>query len=125
MGVNAADLQTALKIVTSEKPVISLVHPQGFKLDKKKLVGLYKRPKVNLVAKDDTGISREKEAGITFITKRSSELPVRSLRLIFLGGGSREERKRRILGSPISFNRFGHRAPNPTARSIWPTPWNP
>ncbi|MCB0406225.1 MAG: insulinase family protein [Bdellovibrionales bacterium] len=93
MGVKAEDLQTALKIVTREKPVISLVHPQGFELDKKKLVGLYQRPKVNPVTKSDTGIACEKEAGITFITKRSSELPVRSLRLIFLGGGSREEEK--------------------------------
>lgn len=91
MGVKPADLQTALRVITAEKPVISLVHPENFKLDKRKLVGLYKRPKVNLVAKEEGGVLREKNEGVTFITKRTTELPVRSLRLIFLGGGSREE----------------------------------
>ncbi len=88
-----ADVQLAFQALMKAKPVVSIVHPQKFELDKKQLWGAIKLPKVQVTKSRVTLDPPQKKVveKCSFIWKRNNTLPLTSLRFIFLGGGSREE----------------------------------
>lgn len=82
----------ALREILERAPVFSIVHPEGYTVDKKALTALFSgdraRAKQPAVTKPLPHL--EPKGTVRFITKRLSSLPTVALKFLFLGG-SREE----------------------------------
>jgi len=82
----------ALQDVLKKAPMISIVHPEGYELDKKALSELFplgkESKKAKVFARPIPQI--ETKESVRYVTKRVTSLPVVALKFLFLGG-SREE----------------------------------
>jgi len=96
----------ALNQLLQKRPIVSLVHPIGQKLDKKGLSNaIGAKPAKPKPTSKQSGLPEKTTAdGICYLTKPVSTLPIISLRLLF-PGGSREESKE-TWGQGILFGRL-------------------
>ena len=97
MAVHPSECDSSLKKILSEKPVLSVVHPVGYKLDTKAITDiLNSNPKKTAPAKQKSPeIGLIKKSSVRFVEKWMNHLPVVSVKIIF-PGGSREESKEKL-----------------------------
>jgi zinc protease len=92
LSVDRQKADEALFQVFENRPVVSIVHPTAFKIDRKELLS-FVSPRVLKPVVQKTALSRPvktEKTGVRYITKPLDSLPTISLRLVF-PGGSREE----------------------------------
>jgi len=84
------------------KPIVSIVHPEDWKADKKKITALVSRPILKPVggAKENVrSATMTKQGSARLVTKSIDTLPIISVRLLFLGGSREEEKGKYGLGN--------------------------
>ncbi|MFM8268941.1 MAG: M16 family metallopeptidase [Pseudomonadota bacterium] len=97
LAVHPSECDLALKKILAEKPVLSMVHPVGYKVDTKKISHiLNSAPKKTSTSKETKpAITLTKKSSVRFVEKWMNHLPVVSVKIIF-PGGTREEAKNKL-----------------------------
>ncbi|MBI4403351.1 MAG: insulinase family protein [Deltaproteobacteria bacterium] len=105
LSVERSDLMGSMNHLLSQKPVLSVVMPKGFELNKKKaLSALAIQPPKRLVLYSHSPFQPEQASlnGLSFITKKMSALPMITMKAIFLGGSREEEEGQFGIGNLFS-----------------------
>jgi zinc protease len=101
LSVEKEKAREALFNLFNQKPVVSIVHPTGQKIDKTTLSSLVSRPPLRQVAHPPQPRLPDQTARgpVRFLTKSVGTLPTIALRLLFLGGTREESLDKQGVGN--------------------------